>query len=108
MFKSFATILTRVVTDDVGSDITSSIQSGRPIKVFGFKVHTLPTSAPIITFADANGNTLFTFYIIANSSSNHGFICKIPFIADKGLQVTITSTTNVRVEVIVYHTHEGT
>ena len=99
MLQSFAPILTRVD----GTTSATLIQSGRPIRVFGIILSRTSTTAINFTFADANGNTLWTFTF--SGSFVEPVSLEVPFIADKGLRVAMDQTNG---EVIVFHTHEGT
>ena len=102
MFKSFAPRITHI-DGDVVADPTAAIliQSGEPIRVFGFIISKTGTTAMTYTFADANGNTLFVLNLTHQTPKSF----YIPFIADKGLQITMNSDAG---EITIFHSQEGT
>jgi len=105
MFKSFSSRLT-VVSGTSASPVTSLIQNGESIKVLGFYIDRTVTAVATVTFADASGNTLFVIISSGISTLDPKFRSKIPWIADKGLQVTV-SVSSGNVSCTIFHTSGG-
>ena len=99
MIQSFAPLVSRVS----GTTDATLIQSGRPIKVFGMIFTRSSTTTVNFTIADANGNTLWVATLAGTVIET--ISDEIPWLADKGIQITMDQTTG---ECVVFHSHEGT
>ncbi len=87
------------------SDVASSLESGLPVRIWGFVIANTGTSTTnVVTIRSADGNTVYYVHTFGNSET---VIFDTKFIADLGISATVTGANFADFNICFFHSNAG-
>lgn len=83
---------------------TVEVESGSPIRIWGFSISNIGVSTATCTLQIADGSSVIAVH---NILAGGNFISEIKWIADKGLEFVSSGAGAADLEVTVWHSHPG-